>query len=135
MPSKKRLFSLRLEDDDYEKMKIIAQEDNRSMANAIELLVKERIVEYEDINGVIKPYRRRMLISEGFAGLSAADIQRLVTDFLNAGWSSTSSHLSKDTVLIWTHDEPAIIPQAYEFVDGGFSGSSSVKIPIKRSDA
>ena len=54
MPSLKRLFSLRLEDDDYDKMKIIAANDNRSMANAIEFLVKQHIAEYEAEHGEIK---------------------------------------------------------------------------------
>lgn len=54
MPSAKRIFTLRLFDDDYEKMKVIAANDNRSMANYIELMVKERISAYEAEHGPIE---------------------------------------------------------------------------------
>lgn len=54
MPSNKRIFTLRLTDSDYEKMKIIADKDNRSMANYIEKLVKQEIEQYEQKNGEIK---------------------------------------------------------------------------------
>lgn len=53
MPSAKRLFSLRLEDEDYERMKFIAAQDHRSMANFIEMLVKRSIMEYEAEHGPI----------------------------------------------------------------------------------
>jgi len=53
MPSLKRIFTLRLHDDDYEKMKYIAQLDNRSMANYIEKMVQNEIARYEKENGVI----------------------------------------------------------------------------------
>ena len=53
MASVKRVFTLRLDDTDYEKMRQIAANDNRSMANCIETLVKQRIEEYERDNGVI----------------------------------------------------------------------------------
>ncbi len=56
MPSLKRTFTLRLEDDDYDKMKIIAAKDNRSMANAIEWLVKQEIAHYEaEIDEILLP--------------------------------------------------------------------------------
>ena len=54
MPSTKRIFTLRLEDDDYDKMKVIAARDTRSMANYIEKLVKKEIAEYEAEHGPIK---------------------------------------------------------------------------------
>jgi predicted transcriptional regulator len=50
----KRIFTLRLSDDDYDKMKIIAEHDNRSMANHIEKLVKREIAEYEAAHGEIR---------------------------------------------------------------------------------
>lgn len=53
MPSQKRIFTLRLFDDDYEKMKIIASNDGRSMANYIERLVKSDIASYEAEHGEI----------------------------------------------------------------------------------
>ena len=54
MPSAKRIFTLRLEDDDYDKMKVIAAKDNRSMANYIEKLVKEEIDVFEAEHGEIR---------------------------------------------------------------------------------
>ena len=54
MPSQKRIFTLRLADADYDKMRIIAITDNRSMANYIEKLVKNEIERYEAEHGVIK---------------------------------------------------------------------------------
>lgn len=54
MPSLKRIFTLRLEDNDYDKMKIIAASDNRSMANYIESMVKSEIRAYEAQNGPIE---------------------------------------------------------------------------------
>ena len=53
MPSSKRIFTLRLEDEDYEKMRRIAANDNRSMANYIEKMVKAEIASYEAANGEI----------------------------------------------------------------------------------
>lgn len=54
MPSTKRIFTLRLEDECYEKMRVIAASDNRSMANYIESMVKEEIRTYESKHGEIK---------------------------------------------------------------------------------
>lgn len=54
VPSLKRVFTLRLEDEDYEKMKIISANNHRSMANQIEYLVKKFIAEYEKEHGQIK---------------------------------------------------------------------------------
>ena len=53
MPSTKRIFTLRLTDDDYEKMRIIAEKDNRSMANYIEWLVKQCVTDWEAKHGEI----------------------------------------------------------------------------------
>ena len=54
MPSMKRVFTLRLDDDDYDKMKIISSRDNRSMANYIEKLVKRDIAAHESKHGEIE---------------------------------------------------------------------------------
>ncbi len=54
MPSDKRVFTLRLFDEDYAKMQHIAKQENRSMANAIEYMVKKRIEEYEASHGEIE---------------------------------------------------------------------------------
>lgn len=54
MPSDKRIFTLRLFDSDYEKMKIISSRQRRSMANLIEYLVMQYIEAYEAKNGQIE---------------------------------------------------------------------------------
>ena len=51
--NRKKMFTLRLNDEVYEKMKIIAEESNRSMANYIEWLCINCIDDYEDKNGAI----------------------------------------------------------------------------------
>ena len=54
MPSFKRTFTLRLEDENYEKMKHISSKNKRSMANQIEFLIEQHILEFEKKNGPIK---------------------------------------------------------------------------------
>ena len=51
--NRKRMFSLRLNDEVYDKIKVIADENNRSMANFIEWLCINCIEEYEDKQGTI----------------------------------------------------------------------------------
>ena len=51
--SYKRVFTLRLTEEDYGKIQQIAKRDNRSMANYIENLVKLRIESYEAENGTV----------------------------------------------------------------------------------
>ena len=51
--SYKRVFTLRLTEEDYGKIQQIAKRDNRSMANYIENLVKLRIESYEAENGAV----------------------------------------------------------------------------------
>ena len=46
-------FTLRLNLIDHAKIRKIAEEENRSMANMIETLVKEKIKDYEEKNGEI----------------------------------------------------------------------------------
>ena len=53
MPSNKRVFTLRLSDDDYGKMRYVAENNNRSMANYIEWLCKNDIAAYEKEHGEI----------------------------------------------------------------------------------
>ena len=50
----KTSFTLRLNLIDHAKIKKIAEQQNRSMTNMIETLVKEKIMEYEKENGEIK---------------------------------------------------------------------------------
>ena len=47
-------FTLRMELVDYAKIKKIAKEDNRSVTNMIETLIKREIKRYEAENGEIK---------------------------------------------------------------------------------
>ncbi|NPV93208.1 MAG: Arc family DNA-binding protein [Firmicutes bacterium] len=54
MPSDKRVFTLRLTDEDYEKIKILSATNNRSMANQIEYLVRRFIADHEKKHGLIK---------------------------------------------------------------------------------
>jgi len=55
---RKKMFTLRLNDEVYDKMKIIAGENNRSMANYIEWLCINCIEDYENNKGVIfLPYK------------------------------------------------------------------------------
>ena len=50
----KTSFTLRLNLIDHAKIKKIAETQNRSMTNMIETLVKEKIKEYEKVNGEIE---------------------------------------------------------------------------------
>ncbi|MCM1271222.1 MAG: hypothetical protein NC247_11485 [Ruminococcus flavefaciens] len=50
----KSQFTLRLHLDDHAKIKKIAENENRSMTNMIETLVKQKIKQYENENGEIK---------------------------------------------------------------------------------
>ena len=51
--NRKRMFTLRLNDEVYDKIKVIADENNRSMANFIEWLCINCIEKYEDNQGKI----------------------------------------------------------------------------------
>ena len=50
----KSQFTLRLNLADHAKIKKIAEEENRSITNMIETLVKKEIKRYEDENGEIE---------------------------------------------------------------------------------
>lgn len=54
MPVIKTQFTLRLNPSDHAKIKKIAEEENRSVANMIETLVKKEIKRYESENGEIE---------------------------------------------------------------------------------
>lgn len=54
MPSFKKTFTLRLEDENFEKIKYISSKNKRSMANQIEYLIEQYILEFEKKNGPIK---------------------------------------------------------------------------------
>jgi hypothetical protein len=50
----KTQFTLRLDLIDHAKIKKISEEENRSMTNMIEMLIKKEIKRYENENGEIK---------------------------------------------------------------------------------
>lgn len=57
MPTDKKQFTLRLQEDNFEKIKYIAEENKRSIAMQIEYLIVQAIKEYEDEHGVILLYK------------------------------------------------------------------------------
>lgn len=54
MPTNKRVFTLRLQENNFDKIKYIADKNKRSIAMQIEYLVEKNIEEYEKKHGVIK---------------------------------------------------------------------------------
>lgn len=54
MTTDKRQFTLRLQEENFEKIKVIAEKNKRSIAAQIEFLIEEYIAEYERQNGTIK---------------------------------------------------------------------------------
>lgn len=54
MPSNKPIIAVRTTQDIIEKMRIISEENGRSISKETELLVKEHIKKYESLNGEIK---------------------------------------------------------------------------------
>jgi len=53
MSTIKRAFTLRLQEDNFEKIKFIADKNKRSIAMQIEYLIEQHIDEYEKKNGAI----------------------------------------------------------------------------------
>jgi hypothetical protein len=54
MPTDKRVFTLRLQEDNFDKIKFIAAKNKRSIAMQIEYLVEQAITEYEREHGRIE---------------------------------------------------------------------------------
>ncbi|MBP1989806.1 Arc family DNA-binding protein [Paenibacillus eucommiae] len=54
MATSKRVFTLRLEENNFEKIKFIADKNKRSIAMQIEYLIEKHIEEYEKTKGVIQ---------------------------------------------------------------------------------
>lgn len=54
MATDKRQFTLRLQDDTFEKIKVIADKNKRSITMQIEFLIEQHIEKYEKENGQIK---------------------------------------------------------------------------------
>ena len=55
MATNKRVFTLRLEDDVYDKIGLLATKSHRSMTNYIEYVLLEHISKLETENGKIEP--------------------------------------------------------------------------------
>lgn len=53
MATNKRQFTLRVESDNFEKIKFISAQEKRSIAMQIELLIEQEIKNYELENGTI----------------------------------------------------------------------------------
>lgn len=53
MATNKRVFTLRLEDTNFQKIKYIADKNKRSIAMQIEYLIEQHIQDYEKKNGSI----------------------------------------------------------------------------------
>lgn len=53
MPTDKRVFTLRLQEDNFNKIKYIAEKNKRSIAMQIEFLIEQCIAEYERDHGKI----------------------------------------------------------------------------------
>ncbi len=53
----KQQFTIRLDLADYDRIKQIAEEENRSVANMVETLVKKEIRRYEETTGKIPSTR------------------------------------------------------------------------------
>ena len=54
MPSTKPIIAVRTTKEIIEKMKFIADENNRSVSKEVEMLIKKHIKRYEEDNGEIK---------------------------------------------------------------------------------
>ena len=54
MPSLKKVFTLRLKDEYFDKLEVVAKKEHRSLTNLIELTVIKYLEEYENKNGNIE---------------------------------------------------------------------------------
>ncbi|WP_458463325.1 Arc family DNA-binding protein [Paenibacillus sp.] len=55
MATDKRVFTLRLREKNFEKIKVIADKNKRSIAMQIEYLIEQHIEAFEKEQGVISP--------------------------------------------------------------------------------
>lgn len=56
MPTNIRVFTLRLQEDNFNKIKFISEKNKRSISKQIEYLIEKNIEEFEKKNGIIKIY-------------------------------------------------------------------------------
>ena len=55
MATKKKVFTLRLEDEVFDKIGILATREHRSMTNYIEVVLLKHIADVEETQGDLKP--------------------------------------------------------------------------------
>lgn len=58
MATNKRVFTLRLQDDVFDKIEYLAEEEHRSMTNFIEYVLLQYLNKYQEENGeILLPYK------------------------------------------------------------------------------
>ena len=60
MATNKRVFTLRLQDDVFDKIEYLAEEEHRSMTNFIEYVLLRYLNKYQEENGeILLPYKQK----------------------------------------------------------------------------
>lgn len=60
MATNKRVFTLRLQDDVFDKIEYLAEEEHRSMTNFIEYVLLQYLNKYQEENGeILLPYKEK----------------------------------------------------------------------------
>ncbi|AMJ41716.1 hypothetical protein [Anaerotignum propionicum] len=54
MATEKRAFTMRMQNDNFEKIKFLAEQNKRSIAMQIEYLIEKAVSEYENEHGKIE---------------------------------------------------------------------------------
>ncbi|MCI1930787.1 MAG: Arc family DNA-binding protein [Clostridia bacterium] len=54
MATEKRAFTMRMQNENFEKIKFLAEQNKRSIAMQIEFLIEKAVSEYESKHGKIK---------------------------------------------------------------------------------
>lgn len=59
MATNKRVFTLRLQDDVFDKIEYLAEEEHRSMTNFIEYVLLQHLNKYQEENGeILLPHKQ-----------------------------------------------------------------------------
>lgn len=53
MATNKRAFTMRMQPENFEKIKFIAEYNKRSIAMQLEFLIQECVSDFEDVHGII----------------------------------------------------------------------------------
>ena len=60
MATNKSVFTLRLQDDVFDKIEYLAEEEHRSMTNFIEYVLLQYLNKYQEENGeILLPYKQK----------------------------------------------------------------------------